>query len=60
MLPNEDLKGGTKDEMLIFDAPFNGVNALILGDEPWNVHRAFAFNLLLCLSKSSFGSDMVH
>jgi hypothetical protein len=35
MLPNEDLKGGTKHEMLIFDAPFNGVNALILGYEPW-------------------------
>jgi hypothetical protein len=34
MLPNEDLKGGTKDEMLIFDAPFNGVNALILGYKP--------------------------
>jgi hypothetical protein len=54
------LKGGTKDEMLIFDAPFNGVNALFLGYEPLKNASNICISSFVHPFKSSFGSDMEH
>ncbi len=58
--PNEDLEGGTKDEMRISKALFKGVSTQFGPMIHWKVLRTSAFHLLFLLPKSSFGTHKTH